>query len=156
MKSEEQRKKEISNAFLGAVYAYTEYEKETHFLKTKDGKQIYYAEIHLISTIKENEGIHITGLADKLGVTIGAVSQLLIKLERKGLIQKEKDPKNQSRFLIKLTTEGEKTHENHLKFHEEFDSLLFASVQGEPKEKVDFLERFLLEVCEKLEKKIKK
>lgn len=53
-----------------------DYERTTHFLKTKDGEQIYYAEIHAVSAIKENEGIHISVLSEKLGVTTGAVSQI--------------------------------------------------------------------------------
>ncbi len=142
MEMEQWRKKELSNEFLGAVYAYIDYEKTTHLLKTKDGKQIYYAEIHIVSAIKENEGIHITGLADMLGVTIGAVSQILIKLEKKGLVRKEKDIRNQSRFLLKLTPEGEVTHQNHLKFHEEFDDLFYGLLQSSSRENIEFLNHF--------------
>ena len=47
---------------------------------------LFNAEIHMIKSIKENEGIHVTGLADMLGVTKGAVSQIIQKLERKGMI----------------------------------------------------------------------
>ncbi|MDO3676926.1 MarR family winged helix-turn-helix transcriptional regulator [Paenibacillus ehimensis] len=150
---DELRKTEISYNFLGAAYAYVEYEKNTHFLKTKDGKQIYYTEIHIVSEIKENEGIHITALADKLGVTVGAVSQIVIKLEKKGLIKKEKDIKNQSRFLLKLTPEGEVVHQNHLKFHEELDHLVYELLKDESEEKVLFLKDFLTSLQGKLSEK---
>jgi len=141
---------ELNFAFLQAAYAYMDYEKETHLLKTKDGEPLYYAEIHMVSEIKENEGIHITGLADKLSVTIGAVSQILMKLERKGLITKEKDIRNQSRFLLKLTPDGEEVHLNHIKFHEEFDNMLFELLGNESEGSIAFLKNFLLALENKI------
>lgn len=133
----------LNFAFLQAAYAYMEYEKETHLLKTRDGETLHFAEVHMVSEIKENEGIHITGLADKLSVTIGAVSQILMKLERKGLVTKEKDIRNQSRFLLKLTPEGEEIHLNHLRFHEEFDNVLRELVGEEGEERIALLKNFL-------------
>jgi DNA-binding MarR family transcriptional regulator len=144
---------ELNFAFLGAAYAYMEYEKESHLLKTKDGETLYPAEVHMVSEIKESEGIHITGLADKLSVTIGAVSQILMKLERKGLITKEKDIQNQSRFLLKLTPDGEVIHINHIKFHEEFDNLLYELIGNESEEKINFLKDFLTALRIKMGKK---
>lgn len=143
---------ELNFAFLHAAYAYMEYEKDSHLLKTKDGEVLYPAEVHMVSEIKENEGIHITGLADKLSVTVGAVSQILMKLEKKGLIIKEKDVQNQSRFLLRLTPEGELIHLNHIKYHEEFDNILYELVKNEPEEKVEFLKDFLSALHMKISK----
>jgi DNA-binding MarR family transcriptional regulator len=134
---------ELNYAFLGAAYAYMDYEKRSHFLKTKDGEILFPAEIHIVSEIKENAGIHVTALAEKLSVTVGAVSQILLKLERKGLVIKEKDIQNQSRFLLRLTSEGELVHTNHLKFHKEFDVLFNKLLGNESETKVKFLTNFL-------------
>ncbi|GIQ67902.1 MULTISPECIES: MarR family winged helix-turn-helix transcriptional regulator [Paenibacillaceae] len=156
MNAGEWKKQELSDAFLGAVYAYMDYEKTTHLLKTKDGKQIYYAEIHIVSAIHDHEGIHVSGLADLLGVTIGAVSQILMKLEKKGLIKKERDARNQSRFLLKLTPDGEITHLNHLKFHEEFDELFCSALDEGSVEQVRFLKQFFSRIEHKLQDVTKK
>ncbi|GAB2559823.1 MarR family winged helix-turn-helix transcriptional regulator [Gracilibacillus alcaliphilus] len=156
MNAGEWQKQELSDAFLGAVYAYMDYEKTTHLLKTKDGKQIYYAEIHIVSAIHDHEGIHVSGLADLLGVTIGAVSQILKKLEKKGLVKKERDARNQSRFLLRLTPDGEVTHFNHLKFHEEFDELFCKALKGGSVEQVAFLKHFLNQIEHRLQKVAKK
>jgi DNA-binding MarR family transcriptional regulator len=134
---------ELSYAFLGAAYAYMDYQKRTHFLKTKDGETLFPSEIHIVSEIKENAGIHVTALAEKLSVTVGAVSQILLKLERKGLVIKEKDIRNRSRFLLRLTPEGEAVHKNHLKFHREFDVLFGELADSESEEKIRFLTDFL-------------
>ncbi|KKX56385.1 hypothetical protein X546_04670 [Brevibacillus borstelensis cifa_chp40] len=151
MDMNELRQTQLSYYFLDAVTAYMDFEKTTHFLRTKDGKQIYYAEIHTVSAIKENEGIHITALAEKLGVTLGAVSQILIKLEKKGLIKKERDPRNQSRFLLTLTCEGEIAHLNHLRFHEAFDDLVYSVLEGKSEEQVRFLKQCLIDLAAKLQ-----
>jgi DNA-binding MarR family transcriptional regulator len=130
-----------------------DYEKETHLLKSGDGETLFPAEIHVVSEIKENEGIHATALADRLGVTVGAVSQILLKLERKGLVIREKDILNQSRFLLRLTPAGEVVHINHLKFHKEFDVLFNKLLANESKEKVRFLTDFLAALRVEIQKK---
>jgi len=111
---------------------------------------LYEAEIHMIKAIKENEGIHVTGLADILGVTKGAVSQIIIKLERKGMIVKDTDPRNLSRLRISLTPKGETAYLNHEKLHGEFDRLFYSVLQNAAEDNKLFLSNFL----ESLEKQI--
>jgi DNA-binding MarR family transcriptional regulator len=142
---------ELNFAFLHAAYAYMDYEKETHLLKTKDGEPLYPAGVHMVSEIQANPGIHVMGLADKLGVTAGAVSQILSKLEKNGLITKEKDNRNQSRFLLALTPDGEDVHQNHVRFHEVLDNVLSELLGDDAEEKISFLTNFL----NALEKKIR-
>jgi DNA-binding MarR family transcriptional regulator len=113
---------------------------------------LFYAEIHLIKAIKENEGIHITGLAQYLEVTKGAVSQMLMKLEKKGFIVKEKDPGNQSRFLLKLTPKGETAHLNHMRLHQEFDEIVNDILKDQDQAKIEFLQHFLTRLIEKMER----
>ena len=55
----------------------------------------------MIKSIKENEGIHVTGLAEMLGVTKGAVSQIIMKIEKKKMIVKDTDPRNLSRLVLR-------------------------------------------------------
>ncbi|MGD8400395.1 MAG: MarR family transcriptional regulator [Bacillota bacterium] len=142
------RKERISYAFLRVIFKFFEIDRKTRFYGTDT--PLFYAEIHLIKAIKENEGIHITGLAQRLGVTKGAVSQMLFKLEKKGFIIKEKDATNQSRFLLKLTPKGEIAHENHMRLHREFDNLVNGVLIQEEDEQVKFLKRFLIAVDQKL------
>jgi len=107
-------------------------------------KQLYEAEIHMIKSIKENEGIHVTGLAEILEVTKGAVSQILIKLDRKGMLIKDKDINNQSRLALKLTPKGETAYIHHEKLHQEFDELVNGVLKNASKEEQAFLQSFLI------------
>jgi DNA-binding MarR family transcriptional regulator len=125
-----------------------EIDKKTRYYGTN--VPLFYAEIHLIRAIKENEGIHITGLAQYLEVTKGAVSQMLMKLEKKGFIIKEKDPSNQSRFLLKLTPKGETAHYNHMRLHQEFDEIIRDMIKGQDQDKIECLTQFFTLLNQKL------
>ncbi len=97
----------------------------------------------MIKSIKENEGIHVTGLADMLGVTKGAVSQIIMKLEHKGMVVKDTDPSNLSRLVLRLTPKGETAYLHHEKLHLEFDGLFNAALENATEEKKMFLKDFL-------------
>jgi len=81
---------------------------------------LYEAEIHMIKAIKESEGIHVTGLAEQLGVTKGAVSQIIAKIDKKGMIVKDRDASNQSRLVLRLSEKGETAYQDHEKLHGAF------------------------------------
>jgi DNA-binding MarR family transcriptional regulator len=140
----------ISYSLLKAIFMFMDIDKKTRYYGTD--VPLFYAEIHLIKAIKENEGIHITGLAQYLEVTKGAVSQMLMKLEKKGFIVKEKDPGNQSRFLLKLTPKGETAHLNHMRLHQEFDEIVNDILKDQDQAKIEFLQHFLTRLIEKMER----
>src|SRR6056297_3476791 len=65
-------------------------------------------EIHTIHAIGENPGINVTELAKWHGITKSAVSQVVKKLEKRGLIYRYNAPDNAKEVLFKLTDKGEK------------------------------------------------
>jgi DNA-binding MarR family transcriptional regulator len=140
----------ISYPLLAVVFKFMEIDKKTRYYGTD--VPLFYAEIHLIKAIKENEGIHITGLAQYLEVTKGAVSQMLMKLEKKGFVVKEKDLGNQSRFLLKLTPKGETAHLNHMRLHQEFDETINDLLKDQDQANLEFLHHFLARLNEKMER----
>lgn len=107
------------------------------------GVAIHEAEIHMIKAVKEAEGIHVTGLAERFGVTKGAVSQLLAKLEKKGLVSKEPDSANLSRLRLKLTPRGEQAYARHEELHALFDSTVENQLGRHPESFTTDLCRFL-------------
>lgn len=112
---------------------------------------LYEAEIHMIKSIKENEGIHVTGLADMLGVTKGAVSQIIMKLEHKGMIIKDTDPRNLSRLVLRLTSKGETAYLHHEKLHQKYDELFNVVLENATEEKKTFLKNFLNSLDEQID-----
>jgi DNA-binding MarR family transcriptional regulator len=107
---------------------------------------LYEAEMRVIKAIKENEGIHVTALADMLGITKGAVSHSLIQLQKKEMILKQPDSANQSRLLLKLTDKGEIAYQNHERLHEGFDSAIEALLKNESSDFRNSLDLFLVKL----------
>ena len=64
------------------------------------------AEVHMVTRIEENPGITATKIAEDTFRTKSAVSQMLSKLEAKGLICREKDPNNGKQFFLYATPKG--------------------------------------------------
>jgi len=107
---------------------------------------LYEAEIHMIKAIKENEGIHITGLAEQLGVTKGAVSQIIAKLDKKKMIIKEQDASNLSRIVLRLSDKGQTAYLHHEKLHDKFDMLVADVLKTTSAEDKIFLKQFLSDI----------
>ena len=56
------------------------------------GVSLYPSEVHLMLMIKNDIDTNATKIAKQLGVTKGAVSQTLSRLEKKDILLKTKDP----------------------------------------------------------------
>lgn len=74
------------------------------------------ASIHLIDVIGKHPDYNVTKIARVLGNTKGAVSQMVLKLENKGLI-KRKNGTNEKEITFVLTQEGKKVFEGHEQLH---------------------------------------
>ncbi len=96
--------KNIGETFNRIINKFSSIEK-----KPRDfgiGDLLYPSEIHNIEIIGRNPGINVTNLAKKLGVTKGAVSQIVNKLERKKLVAKFRDSNNEKEVMLKLQKRG--------------------------------------------------
>jgi DNA-binding MarR family transcriptional regulator len=72
------------------------------------GVQLHPSEIHVLLLIDAGQGNNATRMAERLGITKGAVSQTLTRLERKGLLKKRRDPKAKNELTLLLTPLGRK------------------------------------------------
>ena len=85
----------------------------------------------------------VTDIARAMGVTKGAVSQTLKKLENKDLIAKYGDPEKTSRILVGLTAKGKTAYYAHEYWHEKMDGGFREYFTHLPEEKIRFLDEFL-------------
>jgi DNA-binding MarR family transcriptional regulator len=67
---------------------------------------LYPSEIHLMQIIQEVPDLSAGEMAGKLGISNGAVSQTLTRLEKKKVIQKTKEPALKNRVTAVLTDSG--------------------------------------------------
>lgn len=75
------------------------------------------AEIHTIAAVGDNPGINITALADILGITKGAASQMIYKLVEKGAVEKKVSPNSDTEVVLNLTGDGQKNYVAHREYH---------------------------------------
>jgi DNA-binding MarR family transcriptional regulator len=75
------------------------------------GLRLHPSEIHLMQVISEYPEANAGEMAQRLGVSNGAVSQTLARLERKGVIKKSKDPSLKNRVTAAFTASGKEAME---------------------------------------------
>ena len=83
------------------------------------GDMLYMSEVHMIEVIGSYEGITTTKLAVALGITKGAVSQTVSKLEKKDMINKQPSTERTNEVFIYLSDKGRVVFENHRSMHSE-------------------------------------
>lgn len=87
-------------------------------------------EIHTLQAAGEFPGSNIKSLAERLGVTKSAASQMIGKLESKGFLRKEKAPNNDKETLVFLTERGQEAFAIHKEFHERHMHTLFERLDA--------------------------
>lgn len=84
-----------------------------------DDVRISTSALHLIETIGNYPKLNVTELADKLGVTKGAISQQIPHLHKIGLIEIIQIQGNKKNKLISLTSKGKGVYAAHHSLHKE-------------------------------------
>ena len=105
----EAESKEIMERFLRLVQKTNALEK----LPRRHGEQLelFHSERHMLDQVGENPGINVSEFASLAGVTKGAISQVIKKLEHKGLVRRYKNSDNEKEVFIELTDKGEMVFE---------------------------------------------
>ena len=92
-------------AYLGKIQAMTRKLQNVVFVKGK--KSFYNSELRMLEEIvaadKKGERLISTQLADKVGVTRSAISQMVNRLSEKGLVQRVPDDVDRKIAYIELT-----------------------------------------------------
>lgn len=80
------------------------------------GDEYTSVEVHTLKHIADHYGITVTELARNYGKTKGAVSQILKKIEGKGLVYRKGDDENDNRYHLFLTDKGKELDEAHRQY----------------------------------------
>ena len=75
-------------------------------------------EVHMVSRIEENPGITASRIAEETLRTKSAVSQMIAKLEAKGLVYRVKDPNNGKQHFLYVTEKGKELSLCHKAYDE--------------------------------------
>lgn len=108
------------------------------------GDMIFYrGEIHIIKMIGDYPGIHISEIARNFNITRSVVSKTVIKLEKKGVVIRKIDTEDKKKLRLYLTQKGEEAYAQHEKYHNYYDSPLFAYLDKLDKDHLIVIEEFL-------------
>lgn len=129
--------KEIQELFLRVINKFNALEKLPAGHAAQHG--LYHSERHMLDRIGENPGMNITDLARASGVTKGAVSQIVKKLEAKGIVEKRKGAENDKEVFVLLTQTGGKVYEERRRINEETMRPLIDELNRHSGDKVEFL-----------------
>ena len=102
----EQRHHEAVAQIMEMVDRILQIEKRKHV--AVEGVELYPSEIHLMLHVADEQSTNLTRIAERLGITKGALSQTLGRLERKGMLVKSKDPTAKNELTVSFTPEGQR------------------------------------------------
>lgn len=114
-----------------------------------------HSEIHLIEIIGDHEGLSVTDIANCLGITKGAVSQSLKKLENRKYTAKKIDPENLSRTIVYLTSKGLTAYWSHKHWHETMDGGFSRYLENLSDEELAHIMTFMERTEDFLERRLK-
>ena len=129
--------KDIMELFIKAVHNYNALEKLP--CKTGTKHDLYHSERHFLDTIGDHPGMNITEFAAESGITKGAISQVVKKLETKGFARRYKSSDNDKEVFIELTRDGRDIYIQHKKKNEETLRPLIKELEKYQEDKIDFL-----------------
>ena len=129
--------KEILEIFIKLINKYNAMGKHPMTFGTEHA--FYHSERHMLDIVGDETGLNITEFAKAAGVTKGAISQVVTKLEKKGALQRYRSDENNKEIRLRLTKLGETIYAHHQKVNEESINHLLKELNKHPEDKIDFL-----------------
>lgn len=106
---------ELTTLMERVIHKYTQWENKKRTYGT--AIPLSKAEIHTIAAVGSHPNINVTSLAQILGITKGAASQMIYKLVDKGVIEKKISPESDTEVVLNLTKDGLINYKTHEEYH---------------------------------------
>lgn len=114
--------------------------------KPKDygsGVLLYHAEVQLLDTIARYPEENVSALSERLGITKGAITQLVEKLRQKELIETVRRVENKKEKYFNLTVKGQRSIQGHQQHHQQANQSLCDFMSTLKPNETDAVFRFL-------------
>lgn len=132
-----------STAIWAKLFHLTDIIRELHDRRSKDRPPLNstLAEMKVMGCVLfKEEGCSVKEIAERLGITRGAVSQIVERLVQKGPLIRVPDPDDRRSVRITLSPEGLERHE---RLNASFEALVLEMLRDIPPEKVRVFEEVL-------------
>jgi len=147
---------DIMELFIRAVQKYNGLEKIPQRAGTKH--DLFHSERHLLDKIGDFPQLNVSEFARSSGKTKGAISQLLKKLESKGLARRYKSGDNDKEVFVELTKAGRDVYVLHRKKNDETLTPLLEELKKHRDDQVRFfvsMMKWIVSYLEQSEKQMK-
>lgn len=103
-------------------------------------------QFYVLATIGYSGGLPFGEIGEKMMVTVSNLTGIVDRLEDKGLVARERDPRDRRVVRVTLTEKGAKLHKNAIPLFEKSIAELFSSLSGEQQKELSHLLRNLIHV----------
>ena len=121
---------DLTSLMERVIHKYTQWENKKRTYGTE--LLLTRAEIHTIAAVGDNPNINITSLAEILGITKGAASQMIYKLVDKGTVEKRVSPDSDTEVVLNLTESGLINYRAHNEYHKQTNDTAFMLLERMP------------------------
>jgi len=113
------------------------------------GQELYHSEVSFLEAVAKYPDANVSETARLLGITKGAVTQMYIKLEKKGLLFIHLDGGNRKEKYFSLTETGETVRAGHQAIHAQANARLCGYLSSLSSGELGVIQDFLgqLESC---------
>jgi DNA-binding MarR family transcriptional regulator len=143
---------ELIDLFLKILHLYSVINRKPKDYGT--GDLLFFTELHTISMVAGNREINMTRLADIMGVTRGAISQIIRKLVRKELIIKD-NINNRKEVILKLSAKGMKVLKEQDSFQKEIFTFADTLYERAKPEERDTVRRLFIAIVGNMQQRVK-
>ena len=109
---------------------------EERTMDTKNIPNLTIGELHLIEMVNRYNNKPMTLIANKLHITVGAMTICLNRLVQKGYLLRTRDEMDRRVILLSITPEGKKVLKYHNKFHDDIIGLALDTLSIQQAAKV--------------------
>ncbi len=107
------------------------------------GVLLGHAEVQFLGTIARYPDDNVSALSERLGITKGAVTQMVAKLCQKELLEGTRREDNKKEKFFRLTRRGEATIEGHQHYHKQANQKLCRFIADLDDKEASAVFRFL-------------
>jgi DNA-binding MarR family transcriptional regulator len=142
----------LIDLFLKILHLYSVIERKPKDYGT--GDLLFFTEIHTIVMVGNNREINMTRLAELMGVTKGAISQMIRKLVHKNLILKT-NTTNKKEFNLKLSHKGVIVYKGQESFQKELFTFAGPLYEQASPEDRELVKRLFVAITNNMESRVK-
>ena len=143
---------ELIDLFLRILHMYSVINRKPKDFGT--GDLLYLTELHTLTMIAKNREVNLTGLAEIMGVTRGAISQTMRKLVSKNLVIK-KNVTNRKEFNLSLSEKGKLVMKGQESLQNEIFSFAATLYEKAHPEDRDMVRRLFVAISDNMEQRVK-